>query len=199
MNDLTLPLFTSALEESDGEATYEFGRIDASKHRGQIYYTSIDNSDGWWQFDSPSYAVDGETVACTTCSPVIADTGTSLIYMDQGIFFTGSPYYCIANNFSEIVDAYYANVKSAKNSLYGYTHLCTENLPSLSVAIGDAYVATINGSDMSYADLDDGTGSCLGGLQPGPGQFQILGGVFLKQFFAVFDGGKMRFGVAPKN
>lgn len=97
------------------------------------------------------------------------------------------------------MDAYYANVDSAKNTLYGYSHLCDEALPSLSIAIGDAYVATVNGSDMSYASLDDGTGYCLGGVQAGPGQFQILGGVFLKQFFAVFDGGNLRFGVAKKN
>lgn len=95
--------------------------------------------------------------------------------------------------------AYYENVASKKNTNYGYAHLCSETLPSLSIAIGDAYVATINGTDMTYASLDDGTGYCMGGLQPGPGQFQILGGVFLKQFFAVFDGGNMQFGVAQKN
>lgn len=95
--------------------------------------------------------------------------------------------------------AYYKTVNSAKLDIYGYSHLCTETLPSLSVAIGNAYVATINGTDMSYASLDDGTGYCYGGLQSGPGHIQILGGIFLKQYFAVFDGGNKRFGVAQKN
>lgn len=104
------------------------------------------------------------------------------------------------NSVPEIVAAYYESIRSAQNSRYGYAFLCEEKLPSLSIAIGDAYVATINGSDMTYASLDDGSGYCLGGLQPGPGRFQILGGVFLKQFFAVFDGGEeLRFGVALKN
>lgn len=85
-----------------------------------------------------------------------------------------------------------------ENTQYGYAHLCSETLPSLSIAIGDSFVATVNGEDMSYAPLDDGSGYCMGGLQPGPGQFQILGGVFLKQYFAVFDGGSMSFGVAAK-
>lgn len=84
MEDLTHPLFTSDLEESDGKATYEFGNIDRSKHSGQIYYTPVDTSDGWWQFDSPSYAIDGKSSPCTTCAPIIADTGTTLIYLDQG-------------------------------------------------------------------------------------------------------------------
>lgn len=95
--------------------------------------------------------------------------------------------------------AYYNKVPSARNTIYGYSHLCDEPLPSLSIAIGDAYVATVNGSDMSYASLDDGSGECFGGLQAGPGHIQILGGIFLKQFFAVFDGGNLRFGVALKN
>ena len=41
---------------------------------------------------------------------------------------------------------------------------------------------------------------CWGGLQPSPASnMGILGDVFLKQFFAVFDGGNLRFGVAEKN
>lgn len=52
---------------------------------------------------------------------------------------------------------------------------------------------------MSYAPLDDGTDYCFGGLQSGAGDIQVLGGIFLKQFFAVFDGGNLRFGVAQKN
>lgn len=86
MDDLTLPLFTSDLEESDGKATYEFGKIDRSKHSGLIHYTPVDISDGWWQFDSPSYAIDGKSAACTACAPLIADTGTTLIYLDEGKF-----------------------------------------------------------------------------------------------------------------
>jgi hypothetical protein len=39
----------------------------------------------------------------------------------------------------------------------------------------------------------------MGGLQAGPSDMQILGDVFLKQVFAVFDGGNLRFGVAEQN
>lgn len=99
MDDLTQPLFTSDLEESDGKATYEFGTIDRSKYSGQIYYTPVDNSQGWWQFDMPSYAVDGQSSPCTTCNPIIADTGTSLIYLDSGVYSYVSMWSTIDNAF----------------------------------------------------------------------------------------------------
>ncbi|SMR58486.1 unnamed protein product [Zymoseptoria tritici ST99CH_1E4] len=183
MPQLSSPVFTADLEETSGAGTYEFGRIDPAKYHGEIHYTPIDNSDGWWQFDSPSYSVDGQESPCTYCTPAIADTGTSLVYMD-----------------TDIVRAYYASVSSAfpDTSQGGWVFDCTETLPSFGLAVGD-YMAVINGTDMAYAPLDDGSGMCYGGLQEGPGDVQIVGDVFLKQFFAVFDGGENRFGVALKN
>jgi hypothetical protein len=184
MSQLTSPVFTADLEETDGTGTYEFGRIDDSKYHGEIHYTPIDNSDGWWQFQSPTYTIDGKESACTVCSPAIADTGTSLVYMD-----------------ADIAKAYWDSTSSGTLSMEqgGYIYDCSESLPSFGLAVGE-YMATINGTDMGYSPLDDGTGMCYGGLQSAEGQgVQIIGDVFLKQFFAVFDGGEMRFGVALKN
>jgi hypothetical protein len=187
MPQLSSPLFTADLEETDGTGTYEFGRIDSSKYHGQIHYTPIDNSDGFWQWNAATFSVGGKSSPCTNCSPAIADTGTSLIYMDRNV-----------------VNAYYAAVNSAYPDRMqgGWTFDCDETLPDFGVAIGegeDAYIAVVNGTDMGYAPLDDGSGKCFGGIQEGPGYVQILGDVFLKQFFAVFDGGELRFGVALKN
>lgn len=101
MDDLTQPLFTADLEESDGKGAYEFGKIDTTKYTGHIYYTPVNNSQGWWQFESPSYAVNGKSAPCTTCNPAIADTGTSLIYLDSGMWPIPSLSF-IANNAYQI-------------------------------------------------------------------------------------------------
>jgi aspergillopepsin I len=37
--------------------TYDFGFIDSSKHTGQITYTDVDNSQGFWMFTADGYAV----------------------------------------------------------------------------------------------------------------------------------------------
>lgn len=82
-----------------------------------------------------------------------------------------------------------------------YIYPCDTALPDLSLQIGD-YNMTIKGEDITYLQFDGNegpAGQCLGGLQGTSSGPQILGDVFLKQVFAVFDGGNQRFGVAEKN
>lgn len=180
--DLSEPLFTADLEEIGGKGTYEFGKIDDTKHSGEIHYVDVDASYGFWEFKVPGFEIGGNKVPCTTCSTAIADTGTSLVYLDQ-----------------DIVDQYFSTVKSAQfSSSYGtIIYDCSETLPDLGIQIGD-YTATIKGKEMEYAEVESGT--CMAGLQSGPGNLQILGDVLMKQFFAVFDGkeGAPRFGIAEK-
>lgn len=186
-DSLDAPLFTADLEE-DASGTYEFGTIDQTKYSGEINYTPIDNSDGWWQFPSKYITIGGQQQQCTICSPAIADTGTSLLLLDD-----------------DVVDAYYAQVEGAQyDSMQGgYVYQCTAQLPDFGVAIGSNYVATLTGEEITYAEV--GNGTCFGGVQgngasQGSGTpVQIIGVVLLKQYFAVFDGGNLQFGIAKKN
>lgn len=68
------------------------------------------------------------------------------------------------------------------------TFPCTSTLPDLTLYINGA-PRTMPGSLANYAPLNDGSGSCFGGIQDGsssPG-FNILGDTFLKSQFVVFD------------
>lgn len=187
MPDLSEPLFTADLEDNMGAGTYEFGTIDTSKFVGEIYYTDVDTSGGWWQFAVPSVKIgDNDTLTCSgTCIPAIADTGTSLLYMS-----------------SAIASRYYESVPGSQLWHNLYIYPCEAVLPDFSLEIGGHYI-TITGEKLTYLvfgeDAEGPAGQCMGGLQPGPGNIQILGDVFLKQVFAVFDGGNLRFGVAEKN
>lgn len=180
MNDLDQPLFTADLEE-DASGTYEFGSIDTSKYSGEINYAPVDSSNGFWQFESKTYTVGGTSHTCQTCSPTIADTGTSLVLMDN-----------------DVAEAYYKQVNGAQYDSQngGFLYPCSANLPDFGLAVGD-HIVTIKGSDITYAEA--GSGYCFGGIQPSGGAgVQIVGDVFLKQYFAIFDAGNMRFGVAAK-
>jgi hypothetical protein len=181
MDDLEQPLFTADLEE-DAAGTYEFGTIDSSKYSGEIHYTPIDVSGGWYEFESPTFTIGGQQQSCSTCSPAIADTGTSLLIWDD-----------------DVVEAYYSQVEGAQydSQNQGYIYPCSSSLPDLGIAIGQDYTATIKGADMEYAR--DGGGVCFGGIQSNGGNpINIVGDVLLKQFFAVFDAGNQRFGIAEK-
>lgn len=186
-DELEAPVFTADLEE-DASGTYEFGVIDHNKYSGQLHYTPIDKSNGWWQFPSEFITVGGQKQQCGICSPAIADTGTSLLLLDD-----------------DVVEAYYEKVDGAQyNSMQaGYTYPCDANLPDFGVAIGPDYTAVLTGQELTYAEIGDGT--CFGGVQgngasTGSGTpVQIIGDVLLKQYFAVFDAGNLQFGIAKKN
>lgn len=180
-DDLAQPLFTANLE--DGAAgTYTFGEIDQSQYSGSIHYTPVNTVQGFWQFDSNSYKVGGTTNPCTTCSPAIADTGTSLLLVDD-----------------DIASAYYNQVGSAQydESQGGYIYDCNADLPDFGVEVG-GYMVTLTGSQqITFSPLGDGT--CFGGIQGNQGQgLQIFGDTFLKNVFAVFDASGPQFGVAAK-
>src|ERR1700712_1754240 len=82
MNDLAAPLFTVDLE-SDGTGTYEFGNIDTTQFSDPLAWVPVDSTNGFWQFDSPSFTINGKAQQNTGASPAIADTGTSLLLVDD--------------------------------------------------------------------------------------------------------------------
>lgn len=137
MNDLAQPVFTASLKAGVAGA-YEFGNIDTTQFQGELTTVPVDTSRGFWQFQSSQFTVgNGSTQSVTQGSgTAIADTGTSLMLMDD-----------------EIVNAYYANVKGAQNSqrVGGVIFDCDAVLPDLQVAVGDNYMAMVPGKNMNFA------------------------------------------------
>ncbi|GAB7355937.1 hypothetical protein MBLNU459_g6575t1 [Dothideomycetes sp. NU459] len=181
MSSLEQPVFTANLE-SDGSGSYQFGTIDTSKYKGDITFTPVDSSSGFWQFDSNSYSIGGTTTQASGASPAIADTGTSLLLVDAAV-----------------AQAYYAQVSgsSLSSSQGGYIYPCSATLPDFAVAIGSEYMATVPGDSITFANID--STNCFGGIQSngGSGQ-QIYGDVLLKSQFVVFDGKNVVLGMANK-
>ncbi|KAI9373658.1 aspartic peptidase domain-containing protein [Aspergillus egyptiacus] len=163
---------------SDGVGEYEFGTIDRTKFRGQLVNASVDATGGFWKFESSFYKIgNGELRKNDQATATIADTGTSLMLLDQ-----------------HIVDAYYAQVHGAQYvpKATGYIYPCSAKLPSFSVAIGPAYLATIPGDLLGFSEVGTNTTTgeavCYGGIQSNQGlSMQILGDSFLKAFYVVFD------------
>lgn len=144
--DLEEPVFTSLLR-SGGVGEYEFGAIDQSKYTGTLVNISVDSSKGYWQFDTKLFAVGSGSLQSVTDTPTaIADTGTSLMLVSE-----------------QILNAYYGQVQNAQYSpsAGGYIYPCGEELPSLTVALGDQYQATIPGSLIKFAEI--GTNTTTGG------------------------------------
>lgn len=154
--DLEQPVFTANLKHGTVGA-YEFGTIDSTQFQGSLTSVPIDSTNGFWQFTSQSIAV-GSGAAMTVqggSGTAIADTGTSLLIVDPAV-----------------VQAYWSQVQGAMNSQQegGVVFPCSATLPTLSLAIGTSYMATISGSLLNFATAgtDQQTGTACEYLQPPP-------------------------------
>jgi hypothetical protein len=207
VNDLEQPVFTANLKHGVAGA-YEFGNIDDTQFTGSLTQVPVDSSQGFWEFATTQIAVGSEQVQTVQggSGTAIADTGTSLLIVDDAV-----------------VDAYYTQVDGAQNSASagGVIFPCTSTLPSLSLAVGDSYMAVIDGSLLNFSDAgtDQETGEnceffysvplwpastdtfstvCFGAVQSNAGAgIQIFGDIFFKSQFVAFDASGPSLGVAP--
>lgn len=178
-NQLAADLFTATLKHQ-APGSYDFGYIDDSKYSGSITYADVDFSQGYWKFSVDGYSVSGQS---GSFGDAIADTGTTLIVTDNNDFLT----------------SYYNQVDGATQEQGSYVFPCSSNTPDLTLTIGGNDV-TVPGSLINFGQADN-NGNCYGGIQSAGSEqlgFTILGDVFLKAVYAVFDEGNTRVGFAPQ-
>jgi len=189
----TSELFTANLgswrdaDEADkGESFYTFGFIDQNVQTAagsEIQYAPVDNSQGFWMFDSTSATVNGKTIT-QSGNTAIADTGTTLALVADAT-----------------CEAIYAAIPGSTydQTQQGWTFpssTTADQLPVVTFAVGDNQFA-VQKEDLGFADA--GNGMVYGGIQSrGTMTFDILGDTFLKGIYAVFDQGNQRFGAVQR-
>ncbi|KAF2103514.1 aspergillopepsin A precursor [Rhizodiscina lignyota] len=181
MPSLQMPVFSVDLRGNSSAGSYTFGAIDQTKFQGSLTNVPVDNSQGFWMVTSNSFAVGNQVQQNPQGSPAIADTGTSLVLVDDNV-----------------AQAYYSQVPGATNNAQvgGFTYSCNAQLPNFSVALGN-YMATIPGNMVTFAQVDANT--CFGGVQSNQGSgMQIYGDVMFKTQYVVFDGSTPQLMLAPK-
>ncbi|KAJ5138488.1 uncharacterized protein N7515_003336, partial [Penicillium bovifimosum] len=186
-------LFTAKLgswrdtdEPDKGESFYTFGFIDQDTVKAaesEMFYTPIDNSQGFWMFDSTSATVNGKSIA-RSGNKAIADTGTTLALVDDET--------CQA-----IYDAIPGAEYDDQNQGWIYpSDTPADKLPVVSFAVGDKQFV-VQKEDLGFAEAK--SGYVYGGIQSrGDMTFDILGDTFLKAIYAVFDVGNLRFGAVQR-
>jgi hypothetical protein len=182
MNDLDMPVFTADLDP-DGSGVYEFGKIDATKFEGEMVWIPVKAASGFWQFPSTKFAVGDKVFSNPQGSDAIADTGTSLLLVDQ-----------------QVAEAYYSQVKGAQLNAQvgGFIYPCKSVMPDLSVAVGD-HMAKIPGSQITFATVDQANTTCFGGVQGNQGSgLQIFGDTMFKAQLVAFNGGNQSLGFGQK-
>ncbi|KAL1966757.1 hypothetical protein VTN77DRAFT_3954 [Rasamsonia byssochlamydoides] len=182
-------LFTAHLgssKETNDESWYTFGYIDQDTVQAsgqQIAYTPVDNSQGFWQFNSTSATVNGQTID-RSGNTAIADTGTTLALVDD-----------------QTLQAIYNAIPGATydSSSQGYifpSDTSADQLPTVTFAVGDTQFA-VHKDALAFAEAKPGY--VYGGIQSrGDLGFDILGDTFLKGIYAIFDLGNTRFGAVQR-
>lgn len=176
------PKFAFYLESSGttgGELT--LGGVDESKYTGTVTYTPI-TIRGYWQFSVSAISVGGSSFAAET--KAIADTGTSLLAIPKASLTS-----LLATFPSGVVTPL---IKGE------YTVQCSRSseLPDLSFTIG-GQAFTLSPADYVLSV----EGECLLGIMgidvPAPrGPLWILGDVFLRKYYTIFDYGNAQIGFA---
>lgn len=163
--------YKDAADPDKGASFYTFGYIDQKALGGQTpYYTPVDNSQGFWMFDSTSAVVAGKTIQ-RSGNTAIADTGTTLALIDDAT--------CQA-----IYNAIPGGKYDSAQQGYVFPSNTTEaQLPVVSFAVGGKQFV-VQKEDLGFADA--GNGMTYGGIQSrGTMTFDILGDTFLKSVYAV--------------
>jgi len=160
-----------------GELT--IGGIDASHYTGDLMWEPL-TSETYWEINMKSFEMGGKPI--TTNLKAVLDTGTSILAGPKAD-----------------VDAIAKSVGAHKFLNGEWTIPCKKvaGLPDLEIAIGSR-TFTIKPKDYVINDENE---ICLFGMTgidiPAPmGPLWILGDIFIRQYYTVFDWGNKRLGFA---
>ncbi|XP_018432305.1 PREDICTED: gastricsin-like [Nanorana parkeri] len=179
-NLLTYPIFSVYMGSQSGAVI--FGGVDNQLYSGQINWAPV-TQELYWQIAIDEFSINGQATGwCSQGCQAMVDTGTSLLTIPQQFLGTFLQYV------------------GAQQSQYGeYVVNCNnvQSLPTISFTINgvqfplspSAYILQNNGYctvgvEVTYLPSQNG--------QP----FWILGDVFLRQYYSVYDMGNNRMGFA---
>jgi cathepsin D len=163
------------------------GGIDATKYTGAITYTPVTRK-MYWQFAVDDFGLGGSSLGYCTGGPcaAIADTGTSLIAgpTDQ------------VNALNQKLGA--TIVPTTGEAMFNCSDVA--KLPTFTVSINGVSF-DLQGSDYVIEVSSFGKQVCLSGfmgidIPPPAGPLWILGDVFIRNYYAIFDFGNNRVGFA---
>ncbi|XP_003224161.1 pepsin A [Anolis carolinensis] len=176
-------LFSVYLSSDDQSGSFVmFGGVDTSYYSGSLNWVPL-SSESYWQITLDSITLNGQSIACSGGCQAIVDTGTSLL--------AGPP-----NGIANI--QYYIGASQSSNGGYMISCNAMNSLPDI--------IFTINGIEFplpASAYIRQGqNGYCTPGFEgidipTQSGELWILGDVFIRQYYCVFDRANNQVGLAP--
>ncbi|NXN93352.1 CATE protein, partial [Rhinopomastus cyanomelas] len=182
-----LPLFSvymSGNPESPLGGELLFGSFDTSRFTGTLNWVPV-TQQGYWQIQVDNIQVGGTVTFCASGCQAIVDTGTSLI--------TGP-----TKDIKELQS--YIGATSV-DGVFAVECGSLDAMPDVTFTInGLPYV--LSAQSYTLMEYSGSAAFCTSGFQgqdiaPPAGPLWILGDVFIRKFYSVFDRGNNRVGLAP--
>ncbi|KAL6437985.1 hypothetical protein ACFW04_004345 [Cataglyphis niger] len=170
------PMFSFYLNRQDSSEVGELllGGVDPDHYVGELNYVPVTRK-GYWQFTMDSMSI-GDTPVTSSCQ-AIADTGTSLIV---------GPSYAI-----DVINQY---IGADSNGFVDCDILLDKLLPINIVLNGVTY--TLAPIEYIIQEEENGYLTCMSGFSGSNSDLWILGDVFLRPYYSVYDLGNDQVGFA---
>ncbi|TFY78580.1 hypothetical protein EWM64_g5434 [Hericium alpestre] len=169
------PVFGMKLADSGSELF--FGGMNKNLYKGEPTYAPV-TQEGYWQVNLDAMAVRGNKTV--TNGSAIIDSGTTLILGDN----------------AEVLK-FYENVPGSKpiHDQPGLWSVPCNAIPEMSLTFGGKELK-VSASSFSIGSVSSGSSDCVGGVASGSESFWIVGDVFMRNYYTVFDVGQKRVGFA---
>ncbi|KAG0292409.1 Type I transmembrane sorting receptor [Linnemannia gamsii] len=160
---------------------YLFGAIDDTKFQGNLTYVPV-TKQGYWQI---------------TIEDVVLN-GTSLNHTSQGIIDTGSTLVMVSDAVATSIHKHVKGSSYSQDS-QGWVVPCSVVNATGTVSFtmaGTPFEVPL--ADLAWDAIAEGSDTCFSGIQGGADGLWILGDVFIKNNYCVFDHStKASIGIAP--
>ncbi|KAM7226416.1 hypothetical protein CapIbe_022561 [Capra ibex] len=179
------PVFAFYLSSRPGNiSTVMFGGVDHTYHKGKLQWVPVTQA-SFWQVAMSSMTINGKVVGCSHGCQAIVDTGTSLLV---------GPTHLVTDILKLI------NPKPMLDDQQVLPCDVVNSLPTLLLTINgivypvppDYYVQRLT-QEICFLSFQGGTET----NHFGTSENWILGDVFLRLYFSVYDRGNNRIGLAP--
>ncbi|KAG9324847.1 hypothetical protein KVV02_001592 [Mortierella alpina] len=164
---------------------YLFGGIDSTKYTGDLTYINVSEKT-YWQIPMDDITYNGKSLG--QASQGIVDTGTTLVIISTAA----------AAAVHESIEGAKLKPATATEEAY-WTVPCSlqKSTDNVGFTLGGK-TFNIPLADVAYEDVGNNTGVCYSGIQGGQDDLWILGDVFIKNNYCVFDqSATARIGIAP--
>ncbi|KAG0081010.1 hypothetical protein BGZ90_010518 [Linnemannia elongata] len=160
---------------------YLFGAIDDTKFQGNLTYVPV-TQQGYWQITIEDVSFNGKSLNHT--SQGIIDTGSTLVMVSDAVA-TSIHKHVNGSSFSQEAQGWVVPCALANTTgTVGFT------------MAGKSFEVPL--ADLAWQSVTDGSETCYSGVQGGSDGLWILGDVFIKNNYCVFDHStKASIGIAP--